>query len=131
MSFKCTVCGIELKAKQRSEAITSGDCWPVCSVCASKRAGTSASRETLMRILYAAGRKISCCQACGTSGKLEIHFLKPIAGGGTPVSSNLLLLCPDCHDKVHAGARIRGRIVQIHQADIKGEEDCIEKKQHK
>jgi predicted HNH restriction endonuclease len=40
--------------------------------------------------------------------KLEIHFLKPLALGGDARSSNLILLCRGCHDKVHRGARILG-----------------------
>lgn len=42
-------------------------------------------------------------QLKGASGGCEIHHINPIAEGGDNSSENLILLCPNCHKKVHAG----------------------------
>ena len=110
---RCTACGIELKVSDPRQAPTHGDCWPVCSACLQKFRSAAVSAGSLLRRLYAAGRSVSSCQACESGDELEIHFIKPLAAGGKPETSNLLLLCSACHDKVHAGARIRGKAVGI------------------
>ncbi|HUU30128.1 MAG TPA: HNH endonuclease signature motif containing protein [archaeon] len=110
----CTACRLELRVRDFREGRTIGDCYPLCSVCAQKLSGSPApSRQTLLRLLYAAGRSISGCNACGSNEELEIHFIKPLAGNGTVQSSNLLLLCRGCHDKIHQGARILGHGVGV------------------
>jgi len=110
---RCTACGIELKESDPRQAPTLGDCWPVCSVCWQKSRSAAVSAGSLIRRLYAAGRSVSSCQACESSAELEIHFIKPLATGGKSESRNLIVLCSACHDKVHAGARIRGKAVGI------------------
>ena len=37
------------------------------------------------------------CEKCGSNLKLQIHHKKPLKDGGTNDSSNLMLLCFDCH----------------------------------
>lgn len=110
---RCTACGIELKARDPHQTHTLGDCWPLCSVCLQKYRSSVVSGQSLIRRLYAAGRSVSNCQACESGGELEIHFIKPLAAGGKPESTNLLVLCRACHDKVHAGAHIHGKAVGI------------------
>ena len=39
----------------------------------------------------------------GANGGCEIHHIKPIAEGGDNGRDNLILLCPNCHKKAHAG----------------------------
>jgi len=66
------------------------------------------NRPELLRALYADGRRISSCAGCGISGyELELHFLVPLAAGGSDETGNLMVLCTACHDKVHEGAGIR------------------------
>jgi 5-methylcytosine-specific restriction protein A len=68
----------------------------------------------LVRALYSAGRSISSCSGCGVTGsELEVHFLRPLATGGTEDPDNLILLCKSCHDKVHHGGAVtvRARII--------------------
>jgi len=110
---RCTACSIELKASGLHQAHTLGDCWPLCSVCLQKYRSSAVSGQSLIRKLYAAGRSVSSCQACESGEGLEIHFIRPLATGGKPESANLLVLCRACHDKVHAGAHIRGKSVGI------------------
>ena len=114
--MNCTECGIEMASPDLRKAACLGDCWPVCSLCASQAGGPlPVGKQELLRTLYAAGRKISSCAGCGESGgALEIHFLTPLTKGGGSGEANLLMLCQSCHDKVHQGAGIRvgARIVR-------------------
>lgn len=44
------------------------------------------------------------CEECGTFyGQLHIHHSIPISKGGSHAIDNLVLLCEDCHTKVHGG----------------------------
>jgi len=110
---RCTACGIELKVSDPRRAHNLGDCWGLCSACQQKFRSAAVSSQSLIRRLYAAGRTVSSCQACESGEDLEIHFIRPLANGGKAESANLLVLCRACHDKVHAGARIRGKAVGI------------------
>jgi HNH endonuclease len=41
------------------------------------------------------------CQQCGSTDKLEVHHIKPLAEGGEKYElSNLITLCRDCHVEV-------------------------------
>ena len=46
------------------------------------------------------------CEMCKKHGRLvrasEVHHIKPLAEGGTNISSNLISLCHRCHAKIHA-----------------------------
>lgn len=37
------------------------------------------------------------CEKCGSNDRLQIHHKKPLLQGGNNESSNLILLCFDCH----------------------------------
>lgn len=42
------------------------------------------------------------CVGCGrTEGQMILHHVVPIVKGGLDDSRNIVLLCPECHDKVH------------------------------
>lgn len=42
------------------------------------------------------------CVGCGkTEGQMVLHHVVPIALGGLDDPRNIVLLCPECHDKVH------------------------------
>ena len=44
------------------------------------------------------------CQKCKTKkGKLHVHHIIFRSNGGTDTPSNLITLCPSCHDKLHNG----------------------------
>jgi 5-methylcytosine-specific restriction endonuclease McrA len=44
------------------------------------------------------------CQKCKTKkGKLHVHHIVFRSNGGTDVPSNLIVLCADCHKKLHDG----------------------------
>ena len=44
------------------------------------------------------------CQCCGKKNcRLEVHHIKFRRDGGTDDEENLITLCKDCHDGVHAG----------------------------
>ena len=44
------------------------------------------------------------CQCCGKKNcRLEVHHIKFKSQGGTDDEENLITLCEDCHDGVHAG----------------------------
>ena len=47
------------------------------------------------------------CSVCGFhAGRiLRLHHIIPVSEGGTNDASNLILLCPNCHDLVHEAAR--------------------------
>lgn len=37
------------------------------------------------------------CEQCKQKGDLEIHHIRPVAKGGNNAPSNLVVLCPNCH----------------------------------
>ena len=43
------------------------------------------------------------CQSpmCQNRTNLTVHHKKPISEGGEDIEENILVLCRDCHDKVH------------------------------
>lgn len=46
------------------------------------------------------------CQECGIDPgpyKLDAHHKIPLGWGGTNDDDNLVLLCEDCHKKIHYG----------------------------
>lgn len=53
-------------------------------------------------------RKIHMCELCGYSDDeidptafFEIHFVKWLSEGGKPALSNTVVLCPNCHKRIH------------------------------
>lgn len=43
------------------------------------------------------------CVNCGSTEKLSFHHIVPLSLGGTNNISNIVRLCPTCHDKAHIG----------------------------
>ena len=44
------------------------------------------------------------CQCCGKKNcRLEVHHIKFRSNGGTDDEENLITLCKECHDRIHAG----------------------------
>lgn len=47
------------------------------------------------------------CQICGAQGKMgkssfvHAHHLEPLAEGGVDIGENILILCPNCHARIH------------------------------
>lgn len=41
------------------------------------------------------------CAQCAKIMNLEVHHLRPVCYGGTDSIDNLILLCKDCHQKIH------------------------------
>ena len=62
-------------------------------------------RLTLSQKLKLAGAKARCsyCRKEYDFTILEQHHIKPLSKGGSNSPSNIALLCPVCHRKVHAG----------------------------
>ena len=57
------------------------------------------------------------CGCCGSTNKLELHHIIPMANGGTDDYFNLLYLCHDCHKKVHRNMR-KGDLHDQSETDI-------------
>lgn len=45
--------------------------------------------------------KPNICATCGTKSNLELHHIIPVSVGGTNEYYNLVMLCHDCHMKIH------------------------------
>ena len=43
----------------------------------------------------------SCCAICGNIEFLETHHIVPKSIGGTDHKNNMVILCDECHAKVH------------------------------
>lgn len=54
------------------------------------------------------------CANCGATEDLNIHHVIPIALGGKTVISNLVVLCTECHKKIHG----RGNIEEINHSEL-------------
>ena len=60
--------------------------------------GYSSRREAVLH------RDNYTCQCCGKKNcRLEVHHIKFRRDGGTDDEENLITLCKECHDRVHAG----------------------------
>ena len=60
--------------------------------------GYSSRREAVLH------RDNYTCQCCGKKNcRLEVHHIKFRSNGGTDDEENLITLCKECHDGVHAG----------------------------
>ena len=60
--------------------------------------GYSSRREAILH------RDNYTCQCCGKKNcRLEVHHIKFRSNGGTDDEENLITLCKECHDRVHAG----------------------------
>ena len=63
--------------------------------------GYSSRRESILH------RDNYTCQCCGKKNcRLEVHHIKFRRDGGTDDEENLITLCKECHDGVHAGTVI-------------------------
>lgn len=64
----------------------------------------------------------------GASGGCEIHHIKPLSEGGDNLSSNLILLCPNCHKQAHAGIISREQLLDARSLipDVVLERACYE-----
>ncbi|HEC60899.1 MAG TPA: HNH endonuclease [bacterium] len=40
-----------------------------------------------------------------------VHHVKPLARGGSDTKENMVLLCLDCHDGFHRGAKYKGKMI--------------------
>jgi len=63
-------------------------------------------RYNVLRELLMKGKDIDRCELCGfeSAGEkniLEIHHILPLSQGGDDDISNFMLLCPNCHRKLH------------------------------
>jgi len=113
--MRCAGCQAELEETAAGTDRTAGDCHPLCPGCLRNlQRRVRPTQRSLTRALYADGRSLSRCQACGIEGGTEFHFLVPLVCGGTAESRNLLVLCQSCHRQVHQGARpvLRFRTVE-------------------
>lgn len=69
------------------------------------------SRDSQVKnwILKTANGNCECCKKSAPfvldNGQqfLEVHHLKPLAGGGSDTVSNAIALCPNCHRELHYG----------------------------
>ena len=60
--------------------------------------GYSSRREAILH------RDNYTCQCCGKKNcRLEVHHIKFKSNGGTDDEENLITLCKECHDGIHAG----------------------------
>lgn len=64
-------------------------------------------RSLVLRELELAGKDIYHCQACGfeslaENNILEIHHIEPLSKGGDDSTSNIAILCPNCHKSMHS-----------------------------
>ena len=70
---------------------------------------TEADNKRLSRLQAKRARKSvlhranGCCEVCGLRAWqiLKVHHVKPIAEGGASELSNLIVLCPNCHEIIH------------------------------
>lgn len=47
------------------------------------------------------GREYRCVGCGKTEGQMILHHIVPLSKGGLDDPRNIVLLCPECHDKVH------------------------------
>ena len=52
------------------------------------------------------------CANCGETNDLDIHHTVPLAKGGTNRISNLVMLCLECHGKIHDVNRVKHKELQ-------------------
>lgn len=52
------------------------------------------------------------CANCGETNDLDIHHIVPLAKGGTNRISNLVMLCLECHGKIHGVNRVKHKELQ-------------------
>jgi len=72
----------------------------VCSFVKDRQLASEAKRKAKYR-----------CRACGgalgdptkASRYVQAHHVEPLSEGGSDTADNLLVLCPNCHAKMHAG----------------------------
>ncbi|RDV80741.1 RNA-guided endonuclease IscB [Ammonifex thiophilus] len=62
-------------------------------------------RDTREKVLNRDG----ACVLCGSTEKLQRHHLVPRAKGGTDTPENQVLLCAECHRKLHSGEVVSSR----------------------
>ncbi len=62
-------------------------------------------RDLREKVLHRDG----ACVLCGSAKKLQRHHLVPRAKGGTDAPENQVLLCAECHRKLHSGESVLDR----------------------
>lgn len=123
MAKCCALCGREIPANRKSNNTK------YCSERCQRKASLTPSRvsDIIERgkrkskrnpdLLFAFGHK---CAICGWSipqwipgykhhelaGGCEMHHVIPVCEGGTEETTNLILLCPNCHKMAHVGILI-------------------------
>ena len=71
------------------------------------------------------------CAICGNDGE-EIHHIIPKSEGGNDTADNLVLLCHECHRKIHEhepimihGTPFKDESIRIYLKEyVEGEEDA-------
>lgn len=59
-------------------------------------------RKKLLEVYRLGGKSTDWCELCGEGGlTLDIHHTLPLSEGGNNELSNLKLLCPNCHRRMH------------------------------
>lgn len=59
------------------------------------------SKRTVTKILKRAG---AACSICGWNDAVcDVHHIIPKSQGGTDDNGNLIIICPNCHRKIHSG----------------------------
>lgn len=69
-----------------------------------QRSGEHHFKKSLKRGLI---KKFGGCHICGTRGDLtynplKTHHIIPVRDGGLTVAENCMILCRNCHTKIHA-----------------------------
>ena len=75
-----------------------------------KRNTTPVTVSTKIEVKRLANFKCVLCSESETQWlKLEIHLLVRRFDGGTNQASNLIVVCPNCHSKLHSGDNFKTR----------------------
>jgi hypothetical protein len=56
------------------------------------------------------------CAVCNRLHGVQVHHIKPRNLGGTDDASNMIPLCPNCHDEVHKGYE-KGRTTRVYSEE--------------
>lgn len=62
----------------------------------------SARNRYIPQKLYIKLKQEKRCRICNKKGILQIHHILPVREGGPNSKTNLIVVCKDCHSKIHA-----------------------------